>query len=66
VPTLIVDGQVLKSQTLSAELLQSMDCVAILTDHSALDYALIAAAAPLIFDTRNALKHFPKAHVARL
>jgi UDP-N-acetyl-D-glucosamine dehydrogenase len=56
----------LKSQVLSTELLQSMDCVAVLTDHSVLDYALIAASAPLIFDTRNALTDFPKANVVRL
>jgi UDP-N-acetyl-D-glucosamine dehydrogenase len=66
VPMLTIKGQMLKSQVLSTELLQSMDCVAVLTDHSVLDYALIAASAPLIFDTRNALKDFPKASVVRL
>jgi hypothetical protein len=43
-----------------------MDCVAILTDHSVFDYALIANFASLIFDTRNALTEFPKAKVTRL
>jgi UDP-N-acetyl-D-mannosaminuronate dehydrogenase len=43
-----------------------MDCIAILTDHSVFDYALIANYGSLIFDTRNALKEFPKAHVVRL
>ena len=66
VATLTIKGQPLRSQILSAELLQSMDCVAILTDHSVLDYALIANFAPLIFDSRNALKDFPKANVVRL
>jgi UDP-N-acetyl-D-glucosamine dehydrogenase len=66
VPMLTIKGQMLKSQVLSTELLQSMDCVAVLTDHSVLDYALIAASAPLIFDTRNALTDFPKANVVRL
>ena len=65
VPALAVKGQILKSQILSAGLLQSMDCVAILTDHTVFDYALIADCAPLIFDTRNALKDFPQATVVR-
>ena len=66
VPAITIKGQTLKSVGLTAELMQSMDCVAILTDHSAFDYGLIANAAPLIFDTRNALKNFPKANVVRL
>jgi UDP-N-acetyl-D-glucosamine dehydrogenase len=66
VPMLTIKGQTLKSQVLSTELLQSMDCVAVLTDHSVLDFSLIASSASLIFDTRNALKDFPKANVVRL
>jgi UDP-N-acetyl-D-glucosamine dehydrogenase len=66
VPSVIIKNHTLKSLPLTAELLQSMDCVAILTDHSAVDYALIANSASLIFDTRNALKNFPKANVVRL
>jgi UDP-N-acetyl-D-glucosamine dehydrogenase len=66
VPSLRIDGHVLKSVGLTAELLQSVDCVAILTDHSVFDYALIANFASLIFDTRNALREFPKAKVVRL
>ena len=66
VPMLTIKGQTLKSQVLSTELLQSMDCVAVLTDHSVLDFSLIATSASLIFDTRNALKDFPKANVVRL
>ena len=52
--------------TLTAELMQSMDCVAILTDHGAFDDALIANSAALIFETRNALKNFPRTNVVRL
>ena len=67
VPSVTIKGQTLKSLELSAELIQSMDCVAILTDHSAVDYDLVAGSAPLIFDTRNALKKFPKAtNIVRL
>ena len=66
VPSITIKGQVLKSVSLSSELLQSMDCIAILTDHALFDYALIANVGALIFDTRNALKDFPKARVVRL
>jgi UDP-N-acetyl-D-glucosamine dehydrogenase len=66
VPAINVKGQTLKSLALSAEMLQSMDCVAILTDHSLFDYKLVADNAPLIYDTRNAMKDFPKANLVRL
>ena len=66
VPAITIKGQPLKSLDLSAELLQSMDCVAVLTDHAQFDYALIAASSALIYDSRNALRDFPKAPVVRL
>ncbi len=66
VPAINIKGQTLKSLPLTAENVQSMDCVAILTDHSTFDYGLVANSASLIFDTRNALKGFPKANVVRL
>ena len=44
------------SQELTAEYLRSRDCVLIVTDHSAYDWAWIAQHAPLIVDTRNAMK----------
>lgn len=43
----------LKSAPLEKETLRSADCVVILADHSAVDYRLIKAEAPLIFDTKN-------------
>jgi UDP-N-acetyl-D-glucosamine dehydrogenase len=42
------------SETLSEELLRSVDAVVIVTDHSAYDWDWIAAHAPLVIDTRNA------------
>jgi UDP-N-acetyl-D-mannosaminuronate dehydrogenase len=45
--------------------LAGVDCVAILTDHSSIDYASIAAAAPLVVDSRNAIKS-RHPHVFRL
>ena len=44
------------SQELTAEFLHAQDCVLIVTDHSAYDWTWIARHAPLIVDTRNALK----------
>ena len=55
VPTLKLDGLSLCSQDL-AEAVSTTDCAVVITDHSAFDYADLAARAPLIVDTRNALK----------
>jgi UDP-N-acetyl-D-glucosamine dehydrogenase len=52
----------LASQPLTAEYLTAQDCVVIVTDHSAVDYALVARHARLVVDTRNALARVPGAH----
>jgi UDP-N-acetyl-D-glucosamine dehydrogenase len=46
----------MSSRELRAEYLRSQDCVVIVTDHSAYDWAWIAEHAPLIIDTRNATR----------
>jgi UDP-N-acetyl-D-glucosamine dehydrogenase len=46
----------LTSQELSAEFLESQDCVLIATDHSAFDYAFIVQHSRLVVDTRNATR----------
>ena len=46
----------LASVSLSSEGLSSCDCVLIVTDHDAVDYTLIARHAPLVVDTRNAMR----------
>jgi UDP-N-acetyl-D-glucosamine dehydrogenase len=46
----------MSSRELTAEYLRSRDCVLIVTDHSAYNYEWIAQHAPLIVDTRNAMK----------
>ena len=48
--------QDLASVPLSAETLAAADCVVILTDHRVFDYDLIRTRAPLIVDSRNAIK----------
>jgi UDP-N-acetyl-D-glucosamine dehydrogenase len=49
------DGFALQSVALSDELLDSADCVVIVTDHAEFDWQHIAAKAHLIVDTRNAI-----------
>jgi UDP-N-acetyl-D-glucosamine dehydrogenase len=60
VPSIVIGDQTLKSVELTPHALQSMDCVAILTDHSTFDYAMVVKFSPIILDTRNALKDFSR------
>jgi UDP-N-acetyl-D-glucosamine dehydrogenase len=53
------------SQPLTAEYLSSRDCVLVVTDHTAFDWAFIAEHAPLIVDTRNALHGFTSDHIVK-
>lgn len=66
IPSIQLDERTIKSVNLTPETLQSPDLVAILTDHSAFDYAMIAKHSALIFDTRNALKDLAQVNVKRL
>ena len=66
VPQITINETNLNSVTLSPELLQSMDLVVVLTDHSKFDYAMIAKFSPLIFDTRNALSDLAQPNVYNL
>ena len=54
VPSVAVDGVVLKAVELTDEQLASVDCVVILTDHPGFDYRRVVEYAPLVVDTRNA------------
>jgi UDP-N-acetyl-D-glucosamine dehydrogenase len=49
----------LDSQPLTAEFLVAQDCVLIVTDHSAVDYAHVVRHARLVVDTRNATADCP-------
>ncbi|WP_027409259.1 nucleotide sugar dehydrogenase [Anoxybacteroides tepidamans] len=53
-------NRVIKTEELTAELLQQSDIVLITTDHSNFDYEMIAQNSHVIFDTRNALKNVQK------
>jgi UDP-N-acetyl-D-glucosamine dehydrogenase len=58
VPQLSLDCLKLTAVEPSPGALAAVDCVLILTNHSRFDYAAIAAHAPLVVDTRNAMKAF--------
>ena len=57
----------LASVDLDAEALEAVDCVLIVTDHAAVDYALIGEHARLVVDTRNAMVDVkdPKARIIK-
>ena len=58
VPSLKIDELSLNSIDLTKEIISSSDCIVIVTDHTVLDYKLIAENANLVLDTRNALNAF--------
>ena len=57
----------LRSEALDAARLARSDCVVIVTNHRAIDYALLGEHAPLIVDTRNAMSQVsrPRASVVK-
>ena len=57
VPRVKLDGLELQSQPVLPSCRQA-DCVALLTDHTAFDYAAIAKCSRLIVDTRNAFRAY--------
>ena len=57
VPSIRMDDSVMKSIKLTQALLQGVDCVVILTDHTAYDYDWIVQNSQLLMDTRNATKN---------
>ena len=62
----IGEGQVF-SVPLEPERLSAADCVVIATDHKVVDYALVIAHAPLVFDARGVTARLPHApNVVRL
>ena len=64
VPALRVDG--LTMDACPESVVAAADCAVIITDHSAFDYKALLDRAPLIVDTRNALKGVSSAKVVRL
>jgi UDP-N-acetyl-D-glucosamine dehydrogenase len=56
VASIRIDGERLHGITDLTDALRTSDCVIIATDHSSYDWALVKQHAPLVIDTRNALR----------
>ncbi len=65
VAELCTDSIVMRSQ-LMEEAAPAADCVVIVTDHSAFDYPRLLEIAPLIVDTRNAMRGLQSEKIVRL
>jgi UDP-N-acetyl-D-glucosamine dehydrogenase len=66
VPALNAGGGRLHSRPLDAGALSEADCVVVVTDHSTVDYELVARHAKVVVDTRNALRNVEGSHIVRL
>jgi UDP-N-acetyl-D-glucosamine dehydrogenase len=65
-PTIRENGMELDETPVSQALEAGTDCVVLLTDHSAFNYPEIVHLAPVIIDTRNALRDFIGGNIIRL
>ena len=67
VPKLMLGDRHYESRELSDHLLQTQDCVVIITDHSAIDLGRVIELAPRAFDTRNATGEYGELeHIQRM
>ncbi|MEO6877579.1 MAG: nucleotide sugar dehydrogenase [Gemmatimonadaceae bacterium] len=68
IPSIREDGHLYQGVALTSALLDRVDAVVIVTDHTAVDYQLVMDHAPLIVDSRNVTKKFrpSKARVVSL
>ena len=66
VPEIREDGIELTGVPVRETLEAGTDCVVLLTDHSSFNYSEIVHLAPLIVDTRNALRDFIGGNIVRL
>lgn len=66
VSSLVLDEQTMYSQPLTADLLQTADCVVVVTDHSYYDIPWIVRDAKYIVDTHNATKGYSDQKILRI
>ena len=66
VPHLHENGRRLASSPLDERTVSGADCVLVVTDHTAVDYPMIARHARIVVDTRNALGALPGKHIVRI
>ncbi len=62
----VIGTKIYKSATLTPDIVSESDCVVIVTDHTGVDYNMVADNARLIVDTRNKLKNFVGSHIVRI
>ena len=65
VPAVCEGSLALKAVPAEEALADGMDCAVIVTDHGGVDYAEIARRAPVVVDTRNALRGIAGEHIFR-
>jgi len=65
IPKIRVEEDVMHSSDMASNL-AVCDCAVIITDHKSTDYAQVVSTAPLVVDTRNALKNNNSANIVRL
>ena len=66
VPRVDEHGVVLEARSQDEAFRQGFDCAVITTNHRTFDYERLASEAPLVVDTRNALKGLSGAHIFRI
>jgi UDP-N-acetyl-D-glucosamine dehydrogenase len=66
VSSIELNGRTIESVDLTPDTLKFMDCVVVLTEHSAFEYEVVAAHSSLILDCRNALRDFASPNVVCL
>jgi UDP-N-acetyl-D-glucosamine dehydrogenase len=66
VPMVDEHGVLMHAVPEAAALKAGVDCAVVVTAHRGFDYDALVAGAPLIVDTRNALKGRPEPHIFRL
>lgn len=66
IPNIQVSNEVLNSVNLSKDVLSSMDCILLATDHSSYNLKEIASSAKLLFDTRGATRKLKFDNIVRL
>jgi UDP-N-acetyl-D-glucosamine dehydrogenase len=66
VAELAVNGSMLPGRALDEATLSESDCVLVVTDHTSVDYAFVAEHAPIVVDTRNAMRNVVGRHIVRL
>jgi len=66
VPEISIEGRKYRSVPIAPAALRKYDCVLIITPHSCIDYKELAQNSKLVFDARNATRHFKAPNVEKL